>query len=57
MEEPVVDTGMSPDVLLVHMQDIALENFEAGTSGGMFNEYISDEEETSEAGRAESDSS
>ena len=57
IEAPVVDTDMSPDVFLVHMQDIALENVEAGTSGGMFNEYISDEEETSEAGRAESDSS
>ena len=57
IEAPVVDTDMSPDVFLVHMQDIALENVEAGTSGGMFNEYISDEEETSEAGRAESGSS
>ena len=53
----MVDTGMSPDVFLVQMQDIALENVEAVTSGGMFNEYISDEEETSEAGRADSDSS
>ena len=39
------------------MQDIALEDVEAGTSGGMGDEYIADKEETSEAGRAESASS
>ena len=57
MKAPAVDTGMYPDVVSVHMQDIALEDVEAGTSGGMGNGYISDEEETSEAGRAESASS
>ena len=30
--------GMSPDVVLVHMQDIALEGVEAGISGGMGDE-------------------
>ena len=38
----MVDTGMSPDVFLVHMQDITLENVEAGKSGGMGDEYIAD---------------
>ena len=54
MEAPVLVTGMSPDVVSVHMQDIALEDVEAVTSGGMIDEYIADEEETSEARRAES---
>ena len=57
MEAPGVDTGMSPDVILVHMQDISLEDVEAGTSGGMGDEYIPDEEDTSESGRVESASS
>ena len=39
------------------MQDIVTEDVEAGTSGGMGDEYITDEEETSEAGRLESASS
>ena len=57
MEAPAVGTGMSPDVVLVHMQEKALKNVEAGTSGDMGDEYIADEEETSEAGRVESASS
>ena len=57
MEASAVDTGMSPDVVLVHMQEKALKNVEAGTSGDMGDEYIADEEETSEAGRVESASS
>ena len=39
------------------MQDISLEDVESGTSGGMGDEYIYDEEETSEDGRTESASS
>ena len=35
MEAPGFDTGMSHDVVSVHMQDIALEYVESGTSGGM----------------------
>ena len=54
MEAPAVDTGMSPDFVLVHMQDVALEDVQAGTSGDMGNQYIADEEDTSETGRAES---
>ena len=42
MEAPVVYMGMSPDVFLFHMQDITLENVEAGKSGGMGDEYIAD---------------
>ena len=54
---PAVDTGMYPDVVSVHMQDIALEDVEAGTSGDMGDDYIADEEEKSEDVRAESGSS
>ena len=57
MEAPAVDIGMSPDEVSVQMQDIVLDDVEAGTRGGMGDDYIADEEETSEAGRAQSDSS
>ena len=57
MKAPAVDTGMSPDVVSFHMQDISLEDFEAGRIGGIGDEYIADEEETSESGRADSASS
>ena len=57
MKAPAVDTDMSHDVVSVHMQDIALEDVEAGTSGDMGDDYIADEEEKSEDGRAESGSS
>ena len=53
IEAPAVDTGMYPDVVSVQMQDIALEDVKSGTSGGMGDDYIADEEKTSEDGRAE----
>ena len=57
MEAPAVDTCMSPDVVLVHMKDIELEDVKSGKSGGMGDRYITDEEETNEAGRSDSASS